>query len=175
MLTSQQERRFADAAGRGDRKALERLYREYSDELYDIARRLTGSSADAYDVVHDVFCRLPTALQRYDRQLPLRPWLHAVTVRAALLQLRRERRRGEVSMPDDRVDEASVGTPPLDFIMLERALSTLPEGHRSVIVLKEFQGYSHQEIGKLLGISRAASRARLCRARMALRAELVGE
>ena len=78
-------------------------------------------------------------------------------------------------MSDDRVDEASVGTPPLDFIMLERALSSLPERHRSVIVLKEFQGYSHQEIGKLLGISRAASRARLCRARMALRAELVDE
>lgn len=78
-------------------------------------------------------------------------------------------------MPDDRIDEASDGTPPLDFIMLERALSSLPEGHRSVIVLKEFQGYSHREIGKLLGISRAASRARLCRARMELRAMLADE
>ena len=78
-------------------------------------------------------------------------------------------------MSDDRVDEASVGTPLLDFIMLERALSSLPEEHRSVIVLKEFQGYSHREIGKLLGISRGASRARLCRARIQLRAMLADE
>ncbi|WP_428276065.1 RNA polymerase sigma factor [Candidatus Palauibacter sp.] len=175
MLTSEQERRLADEAGRGDREALECLYREYSDELYDIARRLTGSSADAYDVVHSMFGRLPAALRGYARHRPLRPWLHAVTVRAALSQIRRERRRGEVSMPDDRVDEASVGTPLLDFIMLERALSSLPEGYRSVIVLKEFQGYSHREIGKLLGISRAASRARLCRARIELRAMLADE
>lgn len=166
---------MADAAGSGDRKALECLYREYSDELYHIARRLTGSSTDANDVVHDVFGRLPAALRGYDRRRPLRPWMHAVTVREALSQLRRETRRDEVSMPEDLVDEATVGRPSLDFIMLERALSSLPQGHRSVIVLKEFQGYSHREIGKLLGISPAASRARLCRARMTLRAEMIDE
>lgn len=171
LLESGEERRLADEIEQGESKPLERLYEAYSKQLYNIAYRFTGSTADARDVLHDVFCRLPEAVRNYDRKRPFAPWLRAVTAKAALERLRRERRRNEVSLSDESVDGALAGgTPTLDSIVLEQVLSSLSDGLRRVIVLKELAGYSHREIGKLLGISPAASRARLCRARAALRA-----
>lgn len=171
MLESRQERRLADEIEQGESKPLERLYKAYSKELYNIAYRFTGSTADARDALHDVFCRLPEALRSYDRRRPLGPWLRAVTANAALERLRRERRRNEVSLSDESVSGALAGgTPAIDSIVLEEALSSLSDGLRHVIVLKELAGYSHREIGKLLGITPAASRVRLCRARATLRA-----
>ena len=169
-----EERRLAERAAAGDRDALSSLYDEYSEQLFAVAYRLTGSSADAADVLHEVFSRLPETLQSFDRGRSLPPWLRTVTTRAALEQLRRERQRCEAPLPDGLEDE-TLRTPwVLDFIVLERALSSLPEDLRQVIVLKAMLGYSHEEIGKLLGIRPATSRGRLYRARAALHAQLGG-
>ena len=148
------------------------LYKRLSEELFAVAYRLTDSSADARDVLHDVFLRLPDTLRTFDLKRPLGPWLHAVTTRAALDRLRSERRRGEVSLRE-LDDEESPVVPVLDSVALERALSSLPEELRTVIILKELAGYSHEEIGELLGIAASTSAGRLYRARAALRNALL--
>ena len=79
---------MARGAARGDQQALRSLYEEYSEQLFTVAHRLTESSADARDVLHDVFCGLPEAIRRFDHRRPLGPWLRAVTARAALKHLR---------------------------------------------------------------------------------------
>ncbi|WP_419161140.1 RNA polymerase sigma factor [Candidatus Palauibacter sp.] len=163
---------MARNAARGDQEALRYLYETYSEQLFAVAYRLTESSADARDVLHDVFCRLPDTLRSFDRKKPLGPWLCTVTTRAALEQLRKERRRGEVPLHDELVDEEPWTLPILDSIELERALSSLPEKLRTVIVLKELAGYSHREIGEMLGVNASTPAGRLYRARMALRAAL---
>ena len=172
MVESSREQRLARDAARGDQEALRALYKEYSEELFAVAYRLTDSSADARDVLHDVFFRLRDTLRTYDPTRPLGPWLHAVTTRVALDRLRRERRRGQVSLRELVNKEARV-VPVLESIALERALSSLPEDLRTVIILKELRGYSHSEIGQFLGIAASTSARRLYAARTALRDALL--
>ncbi len=175
MITSARERRLARRAARGDREAIKSLYEEYSEQLFAVAYRLTESSADARDVLHDVFCELPRAIRGFDRARPLGPWLRAVASRAALDQVRTERRRREIpigSAPDELPEEASPEFPVLNSMVVERALSLLPEELRTVVVLKEMEGYSHRQIAELLDISPRTSERRLHEAREFLRAEL---
>lgn len=168
MIASSRERRLARRAAEGDRDALQELYEEYSEDLFAVAYRLTESSADARDVLHDVFLRLPTALKRFNRRRSLGPWLRAVATRAALMRLRSQRRRREVSVRDESAFGGRRAPSIIDSIAFERALSSLPERLRTVIVLKELHGYSHKEIGDLLGIPPSTSRSRLHSARAAL-------
>lgn len=174
-MTAAQERRLSRRAARGDRQALQSLYEEYSEQLFAVAYRLTESSADARDVLHDVICELPEMIRDFDRKRPLGPWLRAVTARAALQHMRSERRRHETAIataPDEREVSASPEFPVLDSIAVERALSSLTEELRTVVVLKEMEGYSHQEIADLLDIARTTSEGRLYKARKLLRARL---
>lgn len=160
---------------RGDRKALQSLYEEYSEDLFAVAYRLTESSADARDVLHDVFCGLPEAIRRFDHKRPLGPWLRSTTARAALKHNRSERRRHDITAAaaaDEREATESPELPVLNSIAVERALSSLAEELRTVVVLKELEGYSHQEISELLKIARKTSEGRLYKARKRLCAEL---
>ena len=166
---------------RSDPQALRALYQEYSEPLFSVAYRLTESSADARDVLHDVFYRLPKAIRRFDRRKPLGPWLRAVTATAALKRLELVRRRGEVPITSvaDELDERELLDSPeasvLDSVALERALSSLPSEQRIIVVLKEMEGYSHGEIAELLQIARKTSEGRLYKARKILRAKAFGQ
>ena len=163
--------RIAEAR-RGDPEALAALYRQYGDDIMGVAFRLTGSRADAEDVLHDVFLGLPEALARYEERGNLRAWLRQVAARVALMRLRAGRRKREVpleTVPELR-DEAQAE--PETPLAVARALARLPPGMRAVFVLKVVEGYSHAEIGDLLGISVKASEVRLTRALKALRKQL---
>ena len=174
-MTAARERRLLDGAARGDRQALRSLYEEYSVNLFAVAYRLTESSADARDVLHDVFSELPEMIRGFDRKRPLGPWLRSVTAHAAIKHMRSEQRRHDLAIaaaPDESEVIASPEFPVLDSIAVERALSSLPEELRTVVVLKEMEGYSHQEIAELLQIARKTSEGRLYKARKPLRAML---
>lgn len=174
-MTAARERRLLRRAARGDRQALRSLYEEYSEELFAIAYRLTESSADARDVLHDVFGGLPEMIRGFDHKRPLGPWLRSVTAHAALKYVRSERRRHETAIaaaPDEAEVIASPEVPVLDSIAVERALSSLSEKLRTVVVLKEMEGYSHREIAELLQIAPSTSEGRLYKARKLLRATL---
>lgn len=175
-MTAARERRLLCRAARGDRRALQYLYDEHSEELFAVAYRLTESSADARDALHDVFGDLPRMLRRFDGKRPLGPWLRSVTARVTLRHVRSERRRHETetaAAPEEGDLVASPESPLLESIALERALSSLSEKLRMVVVLKELEGYSHREIAELLEIERATSEARLYRARQQLCAMLL--
>ena len=154
---------------RGDTEALREIYLWYADDVYRIALRLTGSSADAYDVTHDLFLGLPEAMQRYDPQRPFPSWLRGVAVRTSQMRLRAVRRRREVPLPAlrelaVRPRQAAV----VDRITLEKALDELSPDLRSVLVLRELEGLKYQEIADLLGITKSATAVRLHRARKRL-------
>ncbi|WP_423924507.1 RNA polymerase sigma factor [Candidatus Palauibacter sp.] len=169
MIEANREGRLARRAAAGDREALRSLYEEYSDMVFAVAYRLTDSSADARDVLQDVFVYLPRALKSFDQRSSLGTWLRVVATRQALQLIRARQRRREIPIGDD------VPTRPphaLDTIALERALATLSDKLRAVIILKEIEGYSHKEISNFLEITPTASAARLCRARASLRATL---
>ncbi|MGB5301636.1 MAG: sigma-70 family RNA polymerase sigma factor [Gemmatimonadota bacterium] len=156
--------------GRGDADALREVYERYADDVYRIALRLTASSADAYDVTHDVFVGLPEAMQRYDPNRPFGAWLRGVTVRTAQMRLRSVRRRREVALPNVlRMAVRSEQDAVVDRLTLEKALDELSPDLRSVVVLRELEGLPYQEIADLLGITKSAAAVRLHRARRRLR------
>lgn len=166
---------MARKAARGDREAIEALYEEHSERLFALAYRLTASSADARDVIQDVFLKLPQALRRFARARPLGPWLRAVTARAALDRVRTEQRRREIPIGaalDELPQLDSPEFPVLDSIAAERALSVLPEELRRVAVLRGMEGCSHRQIAEMLGVSKRTSQRRWQEALKRLRAEL---
>jgi RNA polymerase sigma-70 factor (ECF subfamily) len=163
---------LADQARGGSSAALGELYRLFGPALFRLAYRLTASKEDAEDVVHDVFVGLPEALQRYEERGRLDAWLRRLTARVALMRLRSRRRRSEVRLENS--DAGTVRAPGAESIELQVAVDTLPVPLRHVLVLKEIEGYSHAEIGDMLGISAVASRVRLVRAMSRLRRILGG-
>ncbi|MFQ5746507.1 MAG: RNA polymerase sigma factor [Gemmatimonadota bacterium] len=165
-----EERRLLSAVKAGDAAALEAVYRARSQDVYRLALRLTESPADAKDVMQEVFLGLPEALRTYDGSKSFHRWLMRVTTRTALMKMRARRRRREVSLRTLGAFRGSHGEPPvLDRLDVERALERLPEALRSVFVLREIEGFSHEEIAELLGIRRGTSEVRLFRARHLLR------
>lgn len=151
--------------------ALGALYRAHAARLIVVARRIVGDSADAEDVVHDVFARLPTVLHLH-RGESLWGWLRQVIVREALMRLRRTTRRGEEALPDDGGAIADDDATPVrspECEELRWAIAQLPLPLREVLVLRVFLELTHQEIAATLDCSVTASEVRLCRAVKQLR------
>lgn len=160
---------LARVAG-GDPDALAVIYGAYGERVYRLAYRLTRSAQDAQDVVQDLFLGLPEAVEAYGGSGSFDGWLRTAAAHVALHKLRHRRRRREVALDPDWM----VGMPPRHGLRidLEAALAALPEMLRVVVVLKEIEGFSHDEIGELLRITAAASATRLMRAREQLRRAL---
>lgn len=156
----------------GSDSALATLYGWYAPDLLRLLSRLLASRAAAEDVVHDLFVGLPEHLARYQEQGKFRAWLRATAVGLARMSSRREHRRSEV-LSREAPATATFGVhDPHAAIDIERAVSNLPDPLRLVFVLKQWEGYSHDEIARLLDISAGASRVRHSRALDALRSSL---
>jgi RNA polymerase sigma-70 factor (ECF subfamily) len=125
--------------------------------------------------LHDLFVGLPEAIRKFEGRGSLEGWLKRVLVRLVLMRQRAQRRRREVAFDDQTPDRAaSRATDESGTLDLERVLAELPDDLRAVLVLRETEGYSHKEIGVMLGITPGASRVRLSRAIKLLRAGLRG-
>jgi RNA polymerase sigma-70 factor (ECF subfamily) len=162
------EERILYAVAEGDPNALARLYERYADMLYGLAFRLTESTADAEDIVHDVFVGLPEAIRSYEGRGSFEGWLKRVTVRRALVQLRQHRIRRETPLSAIARLPTRTSDPGVK-VTLDRALASLPERMRVVVVLKEAVGLSHTEIARLLGIQPGTSMDLMYKARLILR------
>jgi RNA polymerase sigma-70 factor, ECF subfamily len=151
----------------GSSEGIAGLYRLYAAHLLRLGRRLTGSRHDAEDIVHDLFLGLPEAIRSFENRGSFDGWLRRVATRMALMRLRSARRRKEATLEDGHSvsDPASVG----EQSDLERHIAALPITLRAVLVLRQIEGYSHEEIAALLGISSGASRVRFSRAVRQLR------
>jgi RNA polymerase sigma-70 factor (ECF subfamily) len=148
------------------------LYEWYAADLLRLTTRLLASADDAEDIVHDLFVGLPEQLARYDERGRLRAWLRVTAIGMARMRVRRERRRSDVLTRETSHEGARETTASNDTALaldIERAVGGLSDSLRQVFVLKQWEGYSHDEIAQLLGISSQASRVRHARALSALR------
>ena len=172
---SAEESQLVGQVAAGSSDALAALYRLYGASLFHLARRMTSSVEDAEDVVHDLFVGLPESIHKYHERGSLQGWLKRVVVRLALMRLRATRRRREVAL-DDEVSTHSAPQTVDDGVGwdVQRAIDTLPDDLRAVLVLRQAERYTHQEIAALLGITPGASRVRLSRAVKLVRTALRG-
>jgi RNA polymerase sigma-70 factor (ECF subfamily) len=156
---------LVDRIRSGDADALGLLYDQQAPRLLRVAWRLVGERAEAEDVLHDLFVGLPEALRRYTDEGRLDAWLVRCVVRLSLMRLRIERRRGE-HVPLDALLPSGQVSPALraEVRELEEAIAALPVGLRTVFLLRQVEGFSHEEIAETLGISEGNSRVRLTRA-----------
>jgi RNA polymerase sigma factor (sigma-70 family) len=166
---------LVEGARAGQPEAVGELYKLYGDTVYRVALRLLNSAADAEDVVQDVFVGIGRSLLSFEGRGSLEGWIKRVTSRTALMRLRRQRSRNEISLDAGLPAWSSaVGSSPVDRLTLEKALGQLPDSLRVVFVLKEVEGYTHQEIGEMLGIRPGTSKIRLHRARKELQNSIEG-
>ena len=162
----------------GDRLAARALYDAHVGRVHRLAYRLTGDEQLAEEVVQDTFVRAIAHLGRFRGDCALTTWLHRITVTVALNAKRGSRRRQDRETTIDDMDaDASVavhgdGIDPILRDRLHRAIDGLPEIYRTVVVMHDFEGYSHVEIAEVLGIPVGTCRSRLFLARAQLRVAL---
>lgn len=149
--------------------AFRALYRTHTPALYALAYRLTGGDqSEAEEIVQESWVRAVRALSTFRAESALRSWLCGL-----LVNVRRERLRTAWQTIDAWQDEPPAPERRGDtMIDLERAIATLPEGARDVFVLHDVYGYTHEEIGAMLGIVAGTSKSQLTRARGLMRARI---
>lgn len=156
----------------GDAQAFERLYRAQVGRIHSLARRMVGPS-EADELTQDVFVRAWQKLHTFRGEAAFGTWLHrlGVNVMLAYRGSLGARRRYLDEDADPAVEAARPA--PLELTLdFEGAMERLPRGAKHVFVLHDVEGYKHQEIAEMLGITAGTSKAQLHRARMALRKHL---
>ncbi len=155
----------------GDEQAFRALYREHAGPLYRLALRfLAGDAASAEDAVQEAWARAVRGLAGFERRASLRSWLSSIVVRCCMERIRWERRGGE-ALVDEGPSRFRAGSAETR-VDLERAFASLPGGYRSVLVLHDIEGYTHEAIAAMLDISPGTSKSQLSRARATLRRSL---
>lgn len=156
---------------RRDEHSFRELYRRHSPALYALALRLSESDADAEDALQETWIRACKLLSNFQWKSTLRTWLTGILINCVREIRRKHERRGEESI--DEGLRLVTSEPPPDN--LESAICKLPVGYRQVLVLHDVEGYTHEEISRLLEINVGTSKSQLHHARKFIRSMLVAE
>ena len=151
---------------RGDEAAFRELYRLHTPRLFAVALRLLSRRADAEDAVQEGWLRAVRGLAGFRGESAFATWLTGIVIRCALEALRK---RGPAYSGSA---EATVNHAPHLALDLERAIAALPDGYRTVLMLHDVEGLTHDEIAGLLEIEPGTSKSQLFHARRALRDHL---
>jgi RNA polymerase sigma-70 factor (ECF subfamily) len=171
----------ASRAGSGD--AFGELLARYEKRIFNAVARLLGDPVEAEDVVQDVFLKAYRALDSFQFDSGFYTWLYRIAVNAAVDTRKKLKRRRALSLDDDerelRAGLSSDGPlpdaePEMDEVHAElrRAIARLPEKFRTILVLREFDGLSYEDLARVLRISKGTVESRLFRARMKLRQKM---
>ncbi len=154
-------------------RRIDEAYDNYADMLYRLALTYMQNPDDAQDAVQDVFLKYMTAAPLLRDDEHERAWLIRVTVNRCCDLLRRRKIRSYVSL--DEVPETAAEDTALESSDVMHCLSKIPEKNRGAIVLHYLEGFSVEEVSRILGISQSAVKMRLARGREALKDLLSAE
>jgi RNA polymerase sigma-70 factor (ECF subfamily) len=163
-------------AAAGDRLAFERLYRAHANRVFSLCTRMCGSRTKGEELTQDVFVRTWEKLPQFRGESAFSTWLHRLAVNVVLnarkTDSKHESRTEESDVEDDRRHQMSRAPLHIERMDLSAAIANLPGGARKVFVLHDVEGYKHEEIAEMLGITSGGSKAQLHRARLLLREAL---
>lgn len=168
------------AAVNRDAAAYEAIFRAYRRPVYTLIRRLIASGAAVDDIFQEVFVEILRSLGAYTGQGPLGAWIRSIAVSKCLMYLRSPWNRSLLWLDAEGEEEAPLHPALIDTTPgpasqvpaqadLERALASLPALSRTVVWLHDVEGYTHAEIGRLLGYTTSFSKSQLARAHLRLR------
>jgi RNA polymerase sigma-70 factor (ECF subfamily) len=162
----------ASLAAAGDRRAFERLYRRHAARIHSLAWRMMGA-AEAGEITQDVFVRAWQKLGTFRAEAAFGTWLYRVAVNVILARRSTLAGRRARFLTEEALQSTPARPVTTDLGMdFENAIERLPEGARQIFVLHDVEGYKHDEIARMLGVTSGTSKAQLHRARMMLRRSL---
>lgn len=156
----------------GDPSAQRALYDRHVDRVYRVAYRLAGEETLAMDITQDTFIKAFDRLAEFRGESALSTWLCAIATSVGLNALRSRKRRSRWEADLDEGVDVGAMPAPGDPDLVDRmraAIAALPDGYRTVFLLHDVEGFTHEEIGRSLGIRSGTSKAQLFRARAKLR------
>lgn len=155
----------------GDERAMRQLWSQHAPHIDAVVRRLVGSSDDAVDIAQEVWIQIFRALPTYRGDSQFGTWAHRIAVNRTLNALRRTRRleRIETDIEEDTASVEHGSERAMLAASIEDATARLSPGARTVFVMHDVEGYTHEEIAAELGITPGGSKSQLFKARARLR------
>ena len=181
------EQELVARAKAGDDEAFAQLMHDNEKRIYNLILRMTGNPEDAMDLAQEAFLNAWRGLKFFKGDSAFSTWVYRLASNACIDHLRRQKRRQDISLPmpvdeeDDSIpdipDERFLPEQELERQELRRAvaegLERLSDEHRQVLVMREINGLSYQEIGDILDLEEGTVKSRIARARNSLRKILV--
>ena len=181
-MTREQEAAVIQAVLDGDVNAYEALVKKYEKNVYNLALRMTGNSEDAADMAQEAFIKAYNSLTSFRGDSKFSVWLYRIVSNVCLDFLRSRSRKQTVSLSTenddgeevelDIADETHSPEKLLDRSLtrdaVRRGLAALPPDHREILLLREIQGLSYEEIADVLGLEAGTVKSRIFRARKKL-------
>ena len=180
-LSTVDELQLITRARAGDPAAERALYDAHVERVYRLAFRMSGRDDLAQDFTQDAFIRAFARLGDFRGDASFGTWLHTIAMSVVLNGLRKAKRLDSREATLDETIAIAARTPMAEPDLRQRmqvAIDALPDGYRTVFVMHDVEGYTHDEIGAALGIANGTSKAQLFRARQKLRealADFAGE
>jgi RNA polymerase sigma-70 factor (ECF subfamily) len=159
-----------DRCRAGDQNAHFKLYKLYSRAMYNVGYRITGNEADAEDVLQEAFISAFRNLDSYRADASFGSWIKKIVINKAINLLKKRKMEmmpDEFDVPAEEPDQEYMSGLSVDRV--RGVIQQLPDGYRSVLSLYLLEGYDHQEIGEIMGITESTSKSQLNRAKNKLK------
>ena len=168
---------------KGDTYAFDQLVRRYKDPLLNFVYRFISDLVEAEDVVQETFYRVFKNKHYYKEVAKFSTWIYTIAGNLAKTELRRRRRRKvfsihkdshekDIDLPDEKSDPEKKVNTALTEKIIEKAIRNLPEKFRQVIILRDVQEFSYEEISSILKVPLGTVKSRVNRARLRLQEDL---
>ncbi len=176
---AQNEKTLIERAQKGDKNAIEALLLYSEKRVYNIAFRFMGNSADAYDAAQESLIKIYKKISTYKRDASFLTWVYRICVNTCLDEIRKRKKAPVLVEHIQNETEGSGQFSPEDYTLslenkqtIQKAINMLSEEQKGVIILRDINGLSYEEVAKCLGISIGTVKSRICRARQRLRSTL---
>lgn len=157
---------------KGNRRAQEQLYRQYSGVLFGICLKYSRNRTEAEDNLHDSFMTIFHKMEQYGFKGSFEGWLKRITINTVLQKYRKEEYLNVITDNVEEEQYVETGYEDIDLPTLLKYIQELPNKYRLTFNLYVLDGYTHKEIATLLGTSPGTSKSNLARARVILKEKI---
>ncbi|HCE58097.1 MAG TPA: RNA polymerase [Prolixibacteraceae bacterium] len=159
-----------DQCREGNQKAQFQLYKLYYKPMYSVCMRIINQPAEAEDVMQEAFLNAFRNMESYKNEVSFGAWLKRIVINRSLDHLKKKRvKLEEISEKTAQIPDYQMELKEVNMEAIKNAIQQLPDGYRVVLSLYLIEGYDHEEISEILGISNSNSRTQYLRAKNKLR------
>ncbi|HZW62555.1 MAG TPA: RNA polymerase sigma factor [Flavobacteriaceae bacterium] len=163
-----------EACKKNNRKAQLQVYNRYCNGMYSVAMRFVNHSAEAEDIVQEAFIKAFTKLHQFSGEVSFGAWLKRIVINTCLDVLKTKKEQlqaleeSHLKVVDNSYEEPWLADDSVTAEKVKQTINRLPDKYKVVLILYLIEGYDHEEIAEILGISEVASRTQLSRGKAKL-------